>query len=348
MNFKYIVINGYVTEYDRNHLVEYFYREYKKAEKEYYDADECFDGFLSVIDEIKTYFHNVYVDHYKNLRHRLSDAEQILEIINEAKYRALHINEVEEDEEEIGEAEEEQKPDYYKINSEIAEECRKEFKYLNANNFSIESTDFLPICCRYTINLKVIFKLEDAIYEGYKRSTGKDKLSKLRKFVFCYPEWIRQFEEENNVSIKPFPPTLINSQLLEGNSHKVQKNKSPEDSEKESEIRAFIKQRVESIDPDLKWEYVFFNSNDYELFTDCMTNYFMDRTFKWPKLINLKQGCKTRFVPFFNTIHKKFKLRTPNLKKYSGYYEFLKIFDVFKDLDNSNIYDDITKRGEKV
>jgi hypothetical protein len=50
MNYLDIVLKGYFNRNNREHLSKYFFREFKKAEKEYYEADEFFNGCLNVIE----------------------------------------------------------------------------------------------------------------------------------------------------------------------------------------------------------------------------------------------------------------------------------------------------------
>lgn len=52
VNFQEIVLGGYFHPYDRD-LSGYLYREFRKAEKEYYDAPDFFAGCFQVIKELK-------------------------------------------------------------------------------------------------------------------------------------------------------------------------------------------------------------------------------------------------------------------------------------------------------
>jgi hypothetical protein len=50
MNYLEIVLQGYFDENNKEYLDKYFYREYKKAEKEHFEADEFFNGCLKLIE----------------------------------------------------------------------------------------------------------------------------------------------------------------------------------------------------------------------------------------------------------------------------------------------------------
>jgi hypothetical protein len=49
MNYLEIVLQGYFNENNREYLEKYFYREFRKAEMEFYEADEFFSGCLKVV-----------------------------------------------------------------------------------------------------------------------------------------------------------------------------------------------------------------------------------------------------------------------------------------------------------
>lgn len=51
MNYLEIVLQSFLDENNREFLGKYFYREYKKAEKEHFEADEFFNGCLKVIEK---------------------------------------------------------------------------------------------------------------------------------------------------------------------------------------------------------------------------------------------------------------------------------------------------------
>lgn len=55
MNYKELVLNS-LSEDNRQHPDRYFYREWKKAEKEFYDIEEFFDGCYMIINKWKKVF----------------------------------------------------------------------------------------------------------------------------------------------------------------------------------------------------------------------------------------------------------------------------------------------------
>ena len=63
IDFKILLINGYVNEYD--YFIKYLIREQKKAEAEHYDAEEFFNKCLDVIESFKEEINTQY---YKRKR----------------------------------------------------------------------------------------------------------------------------------------------------------------------------------------------------------------------------------------------------------------------------------------
>jgi len=53
MNYLEVILRGYLDENSRGYLEDYFIREYKKAEKEHFGADEFFEGCIKAINNVK-------------------------------------------------------------------------------------------------------------------------------------------------------------------------------------------------------------------------------------------------------------------------------------------------------
>jgi hypothetical protein len=68
MNYLEIVLQGYLNKNNRDFLDKYFYREFKKAQKEnFYEADEFFNGCLDVVNFLKQDLKNKVLDRKKEL-----------------------------------------------------------------------------------------------------------------------------------------------------------------------------------------------------------------------------------------------------------------------------------------
>ncbi|MCD8446757.1 hypothetical protein [Tenacibaculum finnmarkense] len=48
LNYTEIVLNGYLNPDSRGYLDNYFFRQFKKAQKDFYEADEFFNGCFRV------------------------------------------------------------------------------------------------------------------------------------------------------------------------------------------------------------------------------------------------------------------------------------------------------------
>lgn len=63
MNYLEIVLQGYFNENNREFLDKYFFREFKKAEKEhFFEADEFFNGCLKIVDILKENYKKQYIE----------------------------------------------------------------------------------------------------------------------------------------------------------------------------------------------------------------------------------------------------------------------------------------------
>jgi hypothetical protein len=75
MDYLEIVLQGYFDNNNRKHLEKYFYREYKKAEKEHFEPDEFFDGCFSVVEQFEGYLKRLIHERKIELKTMLSLAK---------------------------------------------------------------------------------------------------------------------------------------------------------------------------------------------------------------------------------------------------------------------------------
>ncbi len=54
MEYLKIVLQGYFDQNNRENLNKFFFREFKKAEKEHFEADEFFSGCMKVVEGWKS------------------------------------------------------------------------------------------------------------------------------------------------------------------------------------------------------------------------------------------------------------------------------------------------------
>lgn len=76
MDYLDVVLNGYFKENNQEHLEKYFFREFKKAEKEqFFDADEFFSGCQKVIQYWEKYLQNKVFKRQEELYKMLDGAK---------------------------------------------------------------------------------------------------------------------------------------------------------------------------------------------------------------------------------------------------------------------------------
>jgi len=81
MDYLEIVLQGYFNENNREFLSKYFLREYKKAKKEFFEADEFFEGCLRVIERWE-----------KDLQSKVFERKkQLYQMINVAKNGTMKL-----------------------------------------------------------------------------------------------------------------------------------------------------------------------------------------------------------------------------------------------------------------
>jgi hypothetical protein len=162
----------------------------------------------------------------------------------------------------------------------------------------------------------------------------------ISKF-FPEPEhlWrIKQEDEEENIE------TATNKPKIPENQTKIISFNGTETNGKTLiEIREYIKEKIESIDVNLHWKYVFFTIDDFKLFLDIMSGLYAGTKYSIPEIINLMPKCKGRFACVLHTIHKKYRYRTPDKIKDQDFFKIVRIFNLFKELNDSQIYGDISR-----
>jgi len=114
MDYQKIILQGYYDEFNREYLEKYFIREFKKAEKEFFEADDFFNGCLSVVKGLENH-----------IKHMFNDRRNILELRHkQAKNGLLQYENME------GKTIEQKR-------KETIEFCEQELVSLSENDFPI-------------------------------------------------------------------------------------------------------------------------------------------------------------------------------------------------------------------
>lgn len=91
------------------------------------------------------------------------------------------------------------------------------------------------------------------------------------------------------------------------------------------------------------WEYAFSTEQDYNLFTDLLTNFFEYKPYKLPETpIQLKRMCKTKVAKALGEIHEELsnenKLSTDN-----NYFQLIRVLSHFKEETKDDLYKALTR-----
>lgn len=141
MNYLEIVLQGYLNENNREFLGKYFLREFKKAEKEYYDAKEFFNGLFKIIEVFKE-----------------NQKKQYIEIQSELNNYLVSVK----------------KED---IDNEFIQQQKKEIEFLKINgvtNLRLSNDSFL------ILSLKEISYIEQSIIEAFETVKVKNEVLPLQ------------------------------------------------------------------------------------------------------------------------------------------------------------------------
>jgi len=110
----------------------------------------------------------------------------------------------------------------------------------------------------------------------------------------------------------------------------------------ESRTKKVICEIINSIDKQ-GWQYAFVSEQDYNLFTDLLTNFFEYKPYTLPeKTIQLKRTCKTKVAKALGEIHKELsnenKLRTD-----TKYFQLIRVLSHFEKETEGDLYKALTR-----
>lgn len=119
-------------------------------------------------------------------------------------------------------------------------------------------------------------------------------------------------------------------------------NTPPPDSKPESRTKQVITDTLVNIDKQ-GWQYAFTNENDYNSFTDLLTNFFEYKDYTLPKeTIKLKKSCKTKVARALGEIHK--ELSNENiLRTDTDFFRLIRVLSHFEKETEGNLYKALTR-----
>jgi hypothetical protein len=157
--------------------------------------------------------------------------------------------------------------------------------------------------------------------QGYVNSS-KDEEQRYRKIL---KEWFadeKRFIDEITPLVKALPPQPI--------------------SINESRTKKVICETFNNIDKQ-GWQYAFVSEQDYNLFTDLLTNFFEYKPYTLPETtIQLKRDCKTKVAKALGEIHK--ELSNENkLSTDTEYFKIIRVLNHFKNETEGDLYKALTR-----
>jgi len=157
--------------------------------------------------------------------------------------------------------------------------------------------------------------------QGYVNSS-KDEEQRYRKIL---KEWFadeKRFIDEVTPLVKALPPQPI--------------------SINESRTKKVIFDTITNIDKQ-GWQYAFVSEQDYNLFTDLLTNFFEYKPYTLPETtIQLKRTCKTKVAKALGEIHK--ELSNENkLSTDIKYFQLIRVLSHFEKETEGDLYRALTR-----
>jgi len=157
--------------------------------------------------------------------------------------------------------------------------------------------------------------------QGYVNSS-KDEEQRYRKIL---KEWFadeKRFIDEVTPLVKSLPPQPI--------------------SVNESRTKKVIFETITNIDKK-GWQYAFVSEQDYNLFTDLLTNFFEYKPYTLPEtIIHLKRTCKTKVAKALGEIHK--ELSNENiLITDTKYFQLIRVLSHFEKETEGDLYKALTR-----
>ena len=177
------------------------------------------------------------------------------------------------------------------------------------------------------------WKNEADQYFGIKRTKMIQNYIDLIKAVLVEYEYPSEIEQQAVKSVR--------AELSEQLEYWKNETKSEQEN-KVSKTKQVISNELETIDKTMGWGYAFTNETDYKTFLDLLTCFFEYKPYSIPQqTIRLKRDCKTRFAKELRPIHK--DLSEKPLKSDIEFFNLIKTLNHFKDLNDNEIYQAITR-----
>jgi len=165
---------------------------------------------------------------------------------------------------------------------------------------------------------------ENSIFKGKIIINENDNTFAIVDHLTCYFKMtIEGFEKRNEI----FFPINLPPQPISVN---------------ESRTKKVIFETITNIDKQ-GWKYAFVSEQDYNLFTDLLTNFFEYKTYTLPEtIIQLRRTCKTKVAKALGEIHK--ELSNENkLSTDTKYFQLIRVLSHFEKETEGDLYKALTR-----
>ncbi len=137
----------------------------------------------------------------------------------------------------------------------------------------------------------------------------------------------------------------------------ISKNETPKEAPKiqtqnnenlKDKISNHIDDLINTIDPNEKWEKVFFEKDDFDNYKNIIIEFLSDKIYIIPKIeIKIKPKSKSSIIGIFKELHDKYSSLAGHMIEDKKLFEVVKVLSLFKDDTNVQIYKRITSNRLK-
>lgn len=270
MDYLEIVLQGYFNENNKEHLEKYFFREFKKAEKEqFFEANEFFNGCLKVVERWEKYLQDKINERKKELYLAINAAKS-----GTLKFENLHGQSIEQK------------------RKETIEYCEQELKEVRPDgigsiSFTVHLASLTNGRIAYSMGHNELLLIKHSINKAYEKAVENNKkllISKMDKTVTKISNLVADFYF--------FQIDLVDNLEYKGKTYKEQKQRNnnsiltPENWEQHKET--FFTQRMatykdsytltEKIKLELSaLEKLSINKTDYQILIDRYKAYLRQK-----------------------------------------------------------------------
>lgn len=194
MNYLEIILQGYFNENNREFLEKYFFREFKKAEKEqFFEADEFFNGCIKVIESWEKYLQDKVFERKKELYLMLNGAKN-----STMKYGDLQGKTIEQK------------------RQETIEYCEQELKDVRPDgigsiSFTVHLHSLSNGLIANSLTYNEVLEIKHSILKAYQKTQPHKKallLQKTNENPFSVLEWATIFYYADETHLLPESRTI--------------------------------------------------------------------------------------------------------------------------------------------